>query len=111
MSPLKLMESEHRELPITDSLLHILTHLSSHSKPYKTITHHITINNMSSPAPQYVYVPNLVGGQMLRLPVEDDSAESQNTISQQPIASPTLSSRYTRDPSPSPSMESVETEE
>ncbi|USP78744.1 malic acid transporter [Curvularia clavata] len=107
MSPLMRNESEHRQLPISDSLLHILSHFSSHPKPYTSTT----TNNMSSPAPQYVYVPNLVGGQMLRLPVEDDSSESQNTISQQPIASPTLSSRYTRDPSPSPSVESVETEE
>lgn len=66
---------------------------------------------MSSPAPQYVYVPNLVGGQMLRLPIEDASAGGEVSISQQPIASPTLSSRYTRDPSPSPSVESVESEE
>ncbi|EOA87132.1 uncharacterized protein SETTUDRAFT_87572 [Exserohilum turcica Et28A] len=66
---------------------------------------------MSSPAPQYVYVPNLVGGQMLRLPVEDPSADGQASIAQQPIASPTLSSRYTRDSSPSPSVESVESEE
>lgn len=66
---------------------------------------------MSSPATQYVYVPNLVGGQMLRLPIEDISSEGEININQQPIASPTLSSRYTRDSSPSPSVESVESEE
>lgn len=48
---------------------------------------------------------------MLRLPIEDLSSDSESTISQQPIASPTLSSRYTRDSSPSPSVESVESEE
>ncbi|KAI4938817.1 uncharacterized protein J4E92_000098 [Alternaria infectoria] len=63
---------------------------------------------MSSPATQYVYVPNLVGGQMLRIPIEDVEAEGQISIAQQPIASPTLSSRYVRDSSPSPSMESVD---
>ncbi|KNG51721.1 malic acid transporter [Stemphylium lycopersici] len=72
---------------------------------------HQTNNNMSSPATQYVYVPNLVGGQMLRLPIEDISSDDEITTTQQPIASPTLSSRYTRDSSPSPSVESVESEE
>jgi hypothetical protein len=48
---------------------------------------------------------------MLRLPIEDLSSENESSISQQPIASPTLSSRYTRDSSPSPSVESVESEE
>lgn len=64
--------------------------------------------NMSSPATQFVYVPNLVGGQMLRIPIEDIEAEGQISISQQPIASPTLSSRYVRESSPSPSVESVD---
>ena len=63
---------------------------------------------MSSPATQYVYVPNLVGGQMLRIPIEDIEAEGQISISYQPIASPKLSSRYVRSASPSPSVESVD---
>jgi hypothetical protein len=62
---------------------------------------------MSSPATQYVYIPNLVGRQMLRIPIEEVEAEGQISIIRQPIASPTLSSRYTRDSSPSPSIESV----
>ncbi|KAG9194439.1 hypothetical protein G6011_04474 [Alternaria panax] len=49
-----------------------------------------------------------LGGQMLRIPIEDVEAEGQISISQQPIASPTLSSRYVRESSPSPSMESVD---
>jgi hypothetical protein len=65
------------------------------------------IHNMSSPATQYVYIPNLVGRQMLRIPIEEVETEGQISTTQQPIASPTLSSRYTRDSSPSPSMESV----
>ncbi|KAG9378347.1 hypothetical protein A1F94_011463 [Pyrenophora tritici-repentis] len=60
---------------------------------------------MSSPAAQFVYVPNLVGGQMLRLPVEQAEAEG-HSFTQQPIASPSLSSRYTRSSSPTPSVES-----
>ncbi|KAK1918796.1 hypothetical protein P3342_010267 [Pyrenophora teres f. teres] len=65
---------------------------------------------MSSPAAQFVYVPNLVGGQMLRLPVEQAEAES-HSFTQQPIASPSLSSRYTRSASPTPSVESVQSTE
>lgn len=45
---------------------------------------------------------------MLRIPIEDIEAEGQISISQQPIASPTLSSRYIRESSPSPSVESVD---
>ncbi|EDU42218.1 hypothetical protein PtrM4_036730 [Pyrenophora tritici-repentis] len=65
---------------------------------------------MSSPAAQFVYVPNLVGGQMLRLPVEQAEAEG-HSFTQQPIASPSLSSRYTRSSSPTPSVESVQSTE
>ncbi|KAH6614154.1 hypothetical protein C7974DRAFT_404609 [Boeremia exigua] len=36
---------------------------------------------MSSPATQYVYIPNLVGRQMLRVPVEDIEAENIITFS------------------------------
>ncbi|KAF1829438.1 hypothetical protein BDW02DRAFT_509956 [Decorospora gaudefroyi] len=74
---------------------------------------------MSSPAPQYVYIPNLVGRQMLRIPIEGEqqpenqhfSLDSQQQQYQQPIASPTLTSRYTREASPSPSVESVDAAE
>jgi hypothetical protein len=65
---------------------------------------------MSSPATQYVYIPNLVGRQMLRIPLEEVEAEGQISITQ-PIVSPTLTSRYTRDSSPSPSIESVSSDE
>ncbi|KAF3003553.1 hypothetical protein E8E13_006055 [Curvularia kusanoi] len=36
---------------------------------------------MSSPATQYVYIPNLVGRQMLRIPLEDVAAEDIITFS------------------------------
>ncbi len=36
---------------------------------------------MSSPATQYVYIPNLVGRQMLRVPIEDIEAENIITFS------------------------------
>lgn len=36
---------------------------------------------MSSPATQYVYIPNLVGRQMLRIPIEDVAAEDIITFS------------------------------
>ncbi|KAI5377237.1 hypothetical protein J4E82_004029 [Alternaria postmessia] len=75
---------------------------------YQSQTQPILSTKMSSPATQFVYVPNLVGGQMLRIPIEDIEAEGQISISQQPIASPTLSSRYVRESSPSPSVESVD---
>ncbi|KAJ8109948.1 hypothetical protein OPT61_g7079 [Boeremia exigua] len=36
---------------------------------------------MSSPATQYVYIPNLVGRQMLRVPIEDIEVENIITFS------------------------------
>ncbi|RMZ72457.1 malic acid transporter [Pyrenophora seminiperda CCB06] len=67
---------------------------------------------MSSPVAQFVYVPNLVGGQMLRLPVEQaEASEGHHSFTKQPIASPSLSSRYTRSSSPTPSVESVQSTE
>ncbi|KAF1927968.1 uncharacterized protein M421DRAFT_421167 [Didymella exigua CBS 183.55] len=36
---------------------------------------------MSSPATQYVYIPNLVGRQMLRIPLEEVEAEDIVTFS------------------------------
>ncbi|KAF2129435.1 hypothetical protein P153DRAFT_385644 [Dothidotthia symphoricarpi CBS 119687] len=72
---------------------------------------------MSSPATQYVYIPNLVGRQMLRIPVEEVEAEeiissedlismTKSTTTSQPITMKSTST-YSRDSSPSPSMSSV----
>ncbi len=62
---------------------------------------------------QYVYIPNLVGRQMLRIPVED--VETSNTPSTTGAPQLTINtttaisaaSAYPRDASPAPSMESV----
>jgi hypothetical protein len=59
---------------------------------------------MSSPATQYVYIPNLVGRQMLRIPLDQVEAEGQITLSPAPVKS----TSYARDSSPSPSVSSVE---
>ncbi|KAF2031521.1 hypothetical protein EK21DRAFT_20692, partial [Setomelanomma holmii] len=64
---------------------------------------------MSSPATQYVYIPNLVGRQMLRIPLDEVEAEGQITITQTHSSQSTLASTpYARDFSPSPSISSVE---
>lgn len=73
-----------------------------------------------SAQPQYVYIPNLVGRQMLRIPVlpyeelEDLDADDQIEIMTGSSShltfdttTPTTSS-YTRDASPTPSEESVQ---
>jgi hypothetical protein len=70
---------------------------------------------MSSPATQYVYIPNLVGRQMLRIPLED--VEVEDIISYQPVSSQGTSTTstapppYTRSSSRSPSVSSVESTE
>jgi hypothetical protein len=84
--------------------------------PYQPQTIHINIHKyiqhyhtMSSPATQYVYIPNLVGRQMLRIPIDEVEAEGQ--ISIEPAPQSTSTPRYTRDSSPSPSVSSIEQEE
>ncbi|KAF1846841.1 uncharacterized protein K460DRAFT_310485 [Cucurbitaria berberidis CBS 394.84] len=62
---------------------------------------------MSSPATQYVYIPNLVGRQMLRIAIDEVEAEGQIISSTMTQTTPQTSS-YIRDSSPSPSVESVE---
>lgn len=64
---------------------------------------------MSSPATQYVYIPNLVGRQMLRIPLDEVEAEGQINIS--PSAQNTPYSPPARNSSPSPSVSSVEDSE
>jgi len=64
---------------------------------------------MSSPATQYVYIPNLVGRQMLRIPIDEVEAEGQISIASAPQT--TSTPQYIRDSSPSPSVSSVEREE
>jgi hypothetical protein len=54
---------------------------------------------MSSPTTQYVYIPNLVGRQMLRIPLEVDEITSSTA---QPVKHTS-----TRASSPSPSVSSV----
>ena len=74
--------------------------------------HHYT---MSSPAPQYVYIPNLVGRQMLRVPLED--VEVEDMVSYTPTSSQTTSTTspspppFNRTVSRSPSISSVESTE
>lgn len=71
---------------------------------------------MSSPSTQYVYIPNLVGRQMLRIPVmpcsEDMSAieaiTSESLLTLDTSIATTSSSSYTRDSSPTRSVESVD---
>ncbi|CAO2654632.1 Nn.00g113650.m01.CDS01 [Neocucurbitaria sp. VM-36] len=63
---------------------------------------------MSSPATQYVYIPNLVGRQMLRIPLDEVEAEGQISIPTTQTTTSSPPSAYTRDSSPSPSVESVE---
>ncbi|KAH4104742.1 hypothetical protein HBI64_185720 [Parastagonospora nodorum] len=63
---------------------------------------------MSSPATQYVYIPNLVGRQMLRIPLDEVEAEGQINISS--TAQNTTYSPPARNSSPSPSVSSIEEE-
>jgi|TARA_R110002003_G_scaffold595_3_gene20739 hypothetical protein len=69
---------------------------------------------MSAPTTQYVYIPNLVGRQMLRIALDDVEAEGHISITQvsNPSTSPSAATpSYARDSSPSPSMSSVEESE
>lgn len=61
---------------------------------------------MSSPATQYVYIPNLVGRQMLRIPLDDVEAEGQISVTS--TSTQYSNSSYSRESSPSPSVKSVE---
>lgn len=65
---------------------------------------------MSSPITQYVYIPNLVGRQMLRIPIDEVEAEGQISVTTtaHSTQSATSSPSYARDSSPSPSFSSVE---
>ena len=65
---------------------------------------------MSSPATQYVYIPNLVGRQMLRIPLEEVEAEDIITFSPTSQSSnETMESTpsHVRDSSRSPSISST----
>ncbi|KAJ4310014.1 hypothetical protein N0V94_008650 [Neodidymelliopsis sp. IMI 364377] len=66
---------------------------------------------MSSPATQYVYIPNLVGRQMLRIPLEEVEAEEiisfSSTISQSSNETSESTPSHIRDSSRSPSISSV----
>jgi hypothetical protein len=64
---------------------------------------------MSSPTTQYVYIPNLVGRQMLRIPLDEVEAEGHISVvaSQTPVKQTSVS----RESSPSPSVSSVEISE
>ncbi|KAF2121140.1 hypothetical protein BDV96DRAFT_563668 [Lophiotrema nucula] len=73
---------------------------------------------MSSPVEiQYVYIPNLVGRQMLRVPVlpcdELDKTSTNITSTPLKVNTSTFVSRpsYTRESSPTVSIESVSDEE
>jgi hypothetical protein len=80
------------------------------------LPHHHHHTNMSSPAAQYVYIPNLVGRQMLRIPLED--VEVDDMVSYTPASSQTTSTTSSPSPPPfartvsrSPSISSVESTE
>lgn len=66
---------------------------------------------MSSPATQYVYIPNLVGRQMLRIPLEEVEAEDiitfSPTISQASDETTETAPSHVRDSSRSPSISSA----
>ena len=66
---------------------------------------------MSSPATQYVYIPNLVGRQMLRIPIEDVAAEDiitfSSTVSQSSNEKMTMAPTHGRESSRSSSFSSV----
>lgn len=66
---------------------------------------------MSAPATQYVYIPNLVGRQMLRIPLDEVEAEGSMSVlstHSQSSAKSSPTPTYTRESSPSPSIESIE---
>jgi len=67
--------------------------------------------SMSSPATQYVYIPNLVGRQMLRVPIEDIEAENiitfSSTVSQSSNETMETAPSHIRDSSRSPSISSA----
>ena len=69
------------------------------------------MSRMSSPATQYVYIPNLVGRQMLRIPLEDVAAEDiitfSSTLSQASTETTETAPSYVRDQSRSPSISSA----
>jgi hypothetical protein len=102
--------SHHYSTTTTTQPLPLLTQsLPNH---YSTTT----TTNMSSPAAQYVYIPNLVGRQMLRIPLED--VEVDDIVSYTPISSQTTSTTSSPSPPPfartvsrSPSISSVESTE
>ncbi|KAF1362884.1 hypothetical protein EJ07DRAFT_174452 [Lizonia empirigonia] len=66
---------------------------------------------MSSPATQYVYIPNLVGRQMLRISLEEVEAEDiisfSSSVSQSSSDSTESARTHVRDSSRSPSISSV----
>ncbi|KAF2799868.1 hypothetical protein K505DRAFT_320909, partial [Melanomma pulvis-pyrius CBS 109.77] len=68
-------------------------------------------------SPQYVYIPNLVGRQMLRIPVlpcDEDMSISTTIESSSPFltlhttATSMTTPSFSRDASPAPSVESVD---
>jgi hypothetical protein len=61
---------------------------------------------MSSPITQYVYIPNLVGRQMLRIPL--DQVEAEGHISMSTSTAKPVKHTSARDSSPSPSVSSIE---
>ncbi|KAF1919658.1 hypothetical protein BDU57DRAFT_443076 [Ampelomyces quisqualis] len=68
---------------------------------------------MSPPSTQYVYIPNLVGRQMLRIPLDAIQAEAHMSITPTP-AQPPHSSNHpspSRTSSRSSSVSSIETVE
>jgi hypothetical protein len=96
---------------LTSLLNHYHYHYHYH---YHTKT--TTNTNMSSPTAQYVYIPNLVGRQMLRIPLED--VEVDDMVSYTPASSQTTSTASSPSPPPfartvsrSPSISSVESTE
>ncbi|KAF2631157.1 hypothetical protein BU25DRAFT_407695 [Macroventuria anomochaeta] len=66
---------------------------------------------MSSPATQYVYIPNLVGRQMLRIPLEEVEAEDiiafSSTVSQSSSETMETAPSHVRDSFRSPSISSA----
>lgn len=66
---------------------------------------------MSSPATEYVYIPNLVGRQMLRIPLEQVEAEDivsfSSSVSQSTDDTTESVTTQIRDSSRSPSISSV----
>jgi hypothetical protein len=88
----------HIDYTFTNIILLYTHHQLNHQLPLQPTP------TMSSPATQYVYIPNLVGRQMLRIPLDEVEAEGQISISPAPIKS----TSYARDSSPSPSVSSVE---